>query len=361
MKILSIALAFLAIFLFSGAGLLGASATGTQHQPPGPPGTQPLSLTIMGGVVSAGNQHYLIDQHGQALLALVQGDPIAEAQLTYHLDVQIQGMSATGTGMFHLTGQDMITGSNVNMNGFVKIVSSQPAVCFTGTSMDLSCSGADTSQVPADFLGYASILVTTGQTPQTHVTLQNVLMAFESPYFNPFGNAIMFGDATTMTTNTPSANSILVVTNYSRATIDWSQVVDAGVVSGTLGAGVDSTTVSGYMTQVASEHEDLVAGTAQDSGTLTLQGMTPSLLDVSGPYNGHSIIPTAGSIPCGSVLGIQICTQTGFLDSGNFHLNSGPSAGHPPTLVKGSYSTTWLIPAFGFTATATATAHIVGP
>jgi hypothetical protein len=193
------------------------------------------------------------------------------------------------------------------------------------------------------------------------VSLQNVPMAFESPYFNPFGNAIMFGDAQTMSTNTPTASSILVVTNYSHATIDWSQVVDAGFVTGTLGEGATTTQVSGLVTQVASEHEDLVAGTAQDRGTLTLLGMTPSLLDVSGPYVGNSSIPTTGSIPCGSVQGIQVCTQTGFMDSGNFHLNSGPAAAGGHTQVKGSYSTVWTTPAFGFVASATATVHTPGP
>jgi len=163
-------------------------------------------------------------------------------------------------------------------------------------------------------------------------------MVFESPYFDPFGDAI---------TITSADNSIIIVTNYTQATIDWSNVVDAGALLGSLG----TTPISGAFQQVAFEHENLVAGTAQDFGTIAFSGVTNmtsgaqiDYMNGHGGYMGTSVIPHAGSFSCGPA-----CTETGFQDTGSFLMygNQGKSS----ALISGSYSTTWSVPAFAFTST----------
>ncbi|MGH2638048.1 MAG: hypothetical protein ACRDF4_01980, partial [Rhabdochlamydiaceae bacterium] len=266
----TVAVTLLAVFLLSGGNL---AVTNAATPPAGVSShvsetSQQLSLNIQGGVVSAGNQHYKLGQEGQALEAVVGGYQLipSSTHLEYNLNAQVNGMSTTGSGRFTLTGQNA-TGSNVRMHGNVQIVDSVPAVCFPSFSMSGTCAPTDTSQVPAAFVGIASVEIS-WSSPETSsgnghgdgngnrnahsddgnsgaaTTTATVPMMFESPYFNPFGDAISFGSVD---------NSIAVVTNYTRATIDWTNVNDAGAIMGTVG----TTPVAGVFLQVATEHENL--------------------------------------------------------------------------------------------------------
>ena len=169
----------------------------------------------------------------------------------------------------------------------------------------------------------------------SHSAASPVPMVFESAYINPFGNAINI---------TALDGSVYIVTTYTQATIDWSNVVDMGAISGTLGG----TPIAGQFMQVAYEHEDLVSGTAKDFGTITLSEMTNltsmasiDYLNARGGYVGSSTIPTADSFPCGPT-----CTETGFQDAGHFMLFSNSVNGK--TVISGTYNTQWTVPAFGF-------------
>ena len=68
-------------------------------------------------------------------------------------------------------------------------------------------------------------------------------------------------------------------------------------------------------------------------------------MNANGGYLGTSTIPHAGSFSCGLA-----CTETGFQDSGSFLLYG--SQGKSSAVITGSYSTTWTVPAFGFSSTA---------
>jgi hypothetical protein len=394
------AVAIFAILLFSSGGLLVTHAETTQAADGnyGGHGSQSQALVLNipfngGGVVSAGNQRYSLSEYGTPLLAMVNGVPLSNPHLWYNLEANVQGMSVTGRASFTITGQGA-TG-NVVLSGDVQISSSVPAMCFVGTpnamgsTMDPGCTGIDTSQVPAAFVGLATVQTSSnngnnGQdgksqggngyggnghdgsfgskaSDQGQNAGVSVPMTFESPYFNPFGQAIYFGDAAS--TGVPGAStsaiSILVVTDYTHATIAWSNVNDAGMVMGTLG----STRVNGILLQVASEYENLVSGNALDYGTFTLTGMADGsgnsvpALDATGNYAGTSTIPPAApGSGCGTILMYQVCTNTGFQDQGHFFLKGGQ--GSSSSLITGSYSSTWQAPALGIaSSTITATVY----
>jgi len=352
----TMAVTVLAVLLLSSGGLLvthAATPNSGSDWGQRSSNSQALSLTMGGGVVSAGNQRYLIVQNGPALLAVINGDPLATSQLTYTLRAQQNGLSTSGSATFTLTGVDAITGASVALSGNVQISGAIPAVCLPSYSMTGVCASSDSSEVPAAFTGLATIQTGSATTSSNNdndnsqsstsstAPSTTVGMVMESAYFNPFGNAI---------TITSSDSSIVIVTNYTQATIDWTSVVDAGAIGGTLG----TTPITGAFQQVAAEHENLVAGTAIDFGTLSLSGVTNmtsgnpiSYMNANGGYVGSSTIPQAGSFSCGTVSGINVCAETGFQDNGSFLL-----FGHG-ALIRGSYSTTWSIPAFGFSSVVT--------
>ncbi|MGA2876327.1 MAG: hypothetical protein ABSE82_12405 [Nitrososphaerales archaeon] len=329
----SMAVTILAVLLLSSGGLLVTHAATPSSVSSST--SQALSLNMMGGVVSAGNQNYLIVQKGPALEAVIDGSPLVTSQLTYTLNAQQKGLTTSGSASFTLTGQNL-TGATVTVTGKVQISGSVPAV-----ALPAGCVTNCTSEVPAAFTGAASIQVGPAQTSTSSnaQATTTVGMVLESAYFDPFGDAI---------TITSVDNSIIIATNYTKASITWTNVVDAGILMGSLG----STPISGAFQQVAAEQENLVKGTAIDAGTMSFLGVTNmtsgaqiALMNANGGYLGTSIIPHAGSFSCGIA-----CTETGFQDSGSFLLYG--SQGKSSAVITGSYSTTWTVPAFGFSSTA---------
>jgi hypothetical protein len=187
-----------------------------------------------------------------------------------------------------------------------------------------------------------------------------VPMLFESAYLNPFGNPIVFGTADNFAT-------LMVVTPYTHANIFWTQVSVSGSITGTLGS---SNIVSGQFSESSNEFENLVTGTAQDSGTMTFSNVVNASgpvtsLDVTGTYKGSSTIPTTSQYACmtsagpslcsnsdctsslglgpfEAMTGLSVCTNTGFESQGSFNLHGQAS------YVSGSYSSAWSVPAFAF-------------
>jgi hypothetical protein len=373
---LTTAVTILAVLLLSGGGLLvthAATPSTTSSS-----SSQALNLNLFGGVTSAGNQNYFIRQNGPALLAVINGDPLATNHLTYTLNAKQNGLSTSGSATFSLTGQDAVTGASVSVSGTIPISGS-----ISGANLPFGCTTTPpyttlapqcTSEVPAAFGGAGSVIFSSPQTGSQGGSSGNngygngfgrwsgngngnnsngpastEVMTFESAYFNPFGDAI---------TITSLDNSIIIVTNYTQATIDWTNVVDAATFLP--GSVLGSTPITGNMVQVAAEHENLVAGTAQDVGTISLSGVMTasgtavSSLDANGGYLGTSTIPHVGASGCGSstvVLGIQTCTETGFVDHGSYLMFSGQ--GQSSSIISGSYTTTWTAPAFAFTSVVT--------
>ncbi len=385
------AVTILAALLLSSGGLLvthAATTSSTNDYGHNNLSSQSLTMSITGGVASAGNQRYFIQQNGPALEAVVAGDPLVTSQLSYTLYANQQGLSTSGSAYFQLTGTGA-SGTSYKVFGSIQLSSSVAGACLpflsaTSASATFSgpCPSSYTSEVPAAFtgLGMVQIINTTSTTSsgsgnnngngnsngygngfgtgdngngygkdQSHFDSNNnpsktvrEAMAFENAYFNPFGDAITIASAD---------NSIVILTNYTQATIDWSNVVDVGGFAGSIG----TTPIAGAMTQVATEHENLVAGTAKDFGILTLSSVTNmtsgaqiTYLDATGGYVGTSTIPSTGAQPCG--IG---CTETGFQDQGSFLLFSG-GYGNNGAIIRGSYSTSWTVPAFAFTSTVNA-------
>lgn len=323
------------------------SGTGNQKSGTNDPPAQPLSLSIEGGVASAGTQHYIIQQSGHVIMASLDGSSLVTSQstqLNYYLDATVVGTSVSGYANFMLTTH-MTGGGTVEISGNGPIMSMSAAAClpkYDQPNSDGSCPSDDTSEVPAFFMGVVTLQVTIGTQQQSK---SDVPMLFESAYLNPFGGPIVLGTA-------DSFSTLLIMTTYNRATVDWSNVVDAGSVTGTLG----STTVSGNFMQVAQEHENLVTGMAQDKGIMTFSGMSTSSLDTSVMYVGRSYTPTSGSLDCSASLEFpstpSICTNFGFESTGSFHTNN---PGQQPFQISGSYQTTWMVPAFAFGGTISAT------
>lgn len=286
--------------------------------------SKPLAITLGGTVVGAGNQTYGIEQSGPTLEAVIDGSPLVSTHLVYTMNAEQLGLKTIGSAKIALSGA-FANGTRVVLTSNVLILGSVFHI-----SLPFGCS-ACTSEVPAAFSGVASDQVTT----QGRSITRAVGMVLESAYFDPFGDAITIAS---------TDNSIVILTNYTGATIDWSGVVDAGVLKGTLG----TTPISGDFVQIAQEHENLLAGTASDHGVIAFSNVvddssgTPlSFMDGQGTYAGTSFIPRAGSSSCGIT-----CTETGFYDAGSFQLSGG-------ALVLGSYSTDWTVPALAFASSVT--------
>jgi hypothetical protein len=329
------AVAILAVLLVSGGGgLLVTHATtpswgsnGWQNQ-----SSQTLSMSLVGGVASLGNQRYFIEQNGPALEAVIDGSPLTSTQLTYALSANQKGVSTSGRAYFELTGQDP-SGNTVSVTGTVQISGSVPALCLPSQNVG-ACAATDTSEVPLYFTGVASIQIPSMPT-------DTAPMLLESAYFNPFGDAINI---------TALDGSVFIVTNYTQGTINWSNVVDVGAISGTLG----TTPIAGAFQQVVSERENLVSGTSRDLGMISFSQMTNltsgaaiNYMDANGMFIGSSTIPQAGSVPCGAT-----CTETGFQDMGTFILSSWQDGSG--ATITGTYNTQWSVPAFSFTSVSNA-------
>ena len=233
------AVTILAALLLSSGGLLvthAATTSSTNDYAHNNLSSQTLTMSITGGVASAGNQRYFIQQNGPALEAVVAGDPLVTSQLSYTLYANQQGLSTSGSAYFQLTGTGA-SGTSYKVFGSIQLSSSVAGACLpflsaTSASATFSgpCPSSYTSEVPAAFtgLGMVQIINTTSTTSsgsgnnngngnsngygngfgtgdngngygkdQSHFDSNNnpsktvrEAMAFENAYFNPFGDAI---------------------------------------------------------------------------------------------------------------------------------------------------------------------------
>jgi hypothetical protein len=281
---------------------------------------QPLNLTIpLGGVTNLGSQVYTVSG-GTVAYAEVLGQTVDPgAMLQYNLVATQTGLTTKGFASVTLTGTT--GGVPITMKGTFNIEGSVPGAVIGN------------SEVPFYFVtGTSNVQVTIAGHTQTIPESINI----ENPYFNPFGAPIVIGS---------NDGYIGIVATYNQGNILWIGSQVTGPLVGTLGS---STPVSGTLSLTSGEFENLVTGTAQDAGTMSFTGMTPSSLDASGFYTGTSTIPPPGpNSDCSSyTTGIEgTCTITGFQSSGTF--SAGP--------ISGSYSSTWGAPAVSFTTSITAT------
>ncbi len=346
-----ISLIVITCFILSGvvSGLPAANAYN------GASSSKNLLMTVSGGVLSAGNQVYTIEESGQAISASLAGYNINQSkpmQFNYYLFADVEGLSVSGGAFFALTAS-LEDGRNITIVGYAVLSGEVPAVCFPSYNTSGVCEPGDTSAIPAFFLSiqYSELFITiSGPHQQSSSNVEelkiiSIPMAFESAYLNPFGAPLVLGSADGFAT-------LLIIAPYNTGTVSWSSVVTAGQINGTYGA---TTSVSGVLNQVTSEQENLVSGTALDHGIITVSNMVESsnghplqALDATGRFHGASIIPKQGGIDCSASIGFPagsgLCTEYGFLSTGTFKMYGQNST------ISGSYSTNWGIPALTFTA-----------
>ncbi len=295
----------------------------------------PLVLTLTGAVTDAGTQTYA--QSGGLLLGGQIGaytlDPNT-AQLTYSMNAVVQGLTASGAAQFSLTANGFDSNSishSIVATGAAVIGDTIPAI-----ELPLGCAGAAcTSEVPAFLVGMAQIDLTVDGVAQPSLTTPFI---FESAYLNPYGGPIIMG--------TPDLTSIALVATYTTGTIQWSNSATAGTISGTISTKHDFT---GQFSVVAQESEDLVAGTATDSGTVKFFNMNNVQYNAEGTYSGTSFIPSGGSACTGIPLPPGTCAQTGFQSTGVYNLKTDMGRS-----ITGTYDTAWDTPAITYTSTVTA-------
>ena len=330
----SMALASAAILLLLG----GTTAAFADSQ-------QQLNLTIPNGVVTnLGNQFYTVSG-GQVAYGAINGLFLYPgATIDYGFFASQNGLSTEGYGSLQLTGTTA-SGASTGVSGTFSIDSVQQAIQIGN------------SEVPSFFIASApNVLVTIGGSTQP---LGQPLF-IENPYANPFGAPIVIASADCLMTATSC--TFLVAATYDYGTILWQGSQVQGAMSGTLGTapaagndGEDSASTAsgtlgtapaaGTFTLTGNEVEDLVAGTAADMGTIAFSNMSPASLNAVGTYHGTSFIPTQGAIDCSPPGLPGTCTMTGFQSQGTFNANG----------IHGSYSTSWTVPAFGFTTQIQAT------
>ncbi len=286
--------------------------------------SQTLSVSVNGGVSNLGKQTYSMSG-GTVAFAEIYGQPVvlSSANLQYSMKATVSGLNTQGSGSFKFVG---VTTSNTrfSVSGSISIGSMIPAAQFPA-----GCTTDCQSALPFFFIGTSNVAVSI---PGSSQTLPEV-MQIESPYFNPFGAPIVIASAD---------NAIVIAATYTKGSIAWSGTNVVGAINGTLG----TTPVSGTFSMTSGENENMVTGTATDSGIIAFSSMTPSSLNVQGSYSGSSTIPLTGSYDCSAATGIPgTCTETGFLSTGTFSMKSA----------SGTYSTTWGIPALGFTSSISAT------
>jgi hypothetical protein len=362
--------------------LLGGNAAFADGQQ-----TQSLSMTVGGTVVQSGDQHYYL--HGNGLVSAQIGTLTfgPSSKIDYTMTVDVVGQSATGTAQFQISGR---TGeeSKATVTGTVQIVGMIPE------EIPFGCVGAAcTSAIPVFFAGVAVVNVTSGHHEDSRSRPSQLIQTgilLESPYFNPFGNALSI-----VSTDSPTSPSIVVVTTYDKATIAWTNSGVSGAIAGTLG----TAPVSGTFSLVMLESENLVSGNSVDTGTIAFTNMSPTNLNAVGKFSGTSFIPNpstpAGAAACAAEAQASLiltgtatpstsdctstfaffglpaipgtCTATGYQSDGTLSLvtshigqkggdqgakgnirASPTEGGHHDVSVNGGYSTSWTSPALAF-------------
>ena len=219
-----------------------------------------------------------------------------------------------------------------------------PANPAAATNCD-PASQSCTSQIPILFEGLATV--------SNRGTSQTMPVVVESPYWNPFGGPIVIASVGTAT------GALFMVVTYNSANIDWSQVQLMGQIGGYYG----TEAVGGNYMTVTNSHENLFAGTEQDSGQIIFAGMSDSKLNGQGSLQGSPTIPPIGtnSYDCTSDYAIAVgvtwpfgpgtCVLTGASSSGNIRMTTSSGV-----KITGTFETVWSVPSLttmtGFSASA---------
>jgi len=303
----------------------------------------PLLLTLQGQITNAGSQVYNFGG-GQLVQGSVFGTTLSPGHLNFNLFATVHGLSVSGRGFLGLTtsqGGHSDHDGGTGLSAQIYINGAVPAAIFpiTVTSQNriVSCDPASqhcNSEIPLLFTGVATVTSDGGH------DAQQIPIAVESPYWNPFGGPIVI---TSLDSSTNPA--VFLVVSYDTASIQWFGVQLQGVMAGTFG----TEAVTGSYGQVVNSQENLVAGTEIDGGTIAFVGMSDPVLNAHGVLFGHTSFSLTFPLPvdCSSEFGLPegTCTATGATSDGSFSM-----IGSQVVFVSGTYNTVWSVPSL-FTQT----------
>ncbi len=303
----------------------------------------PLSLTLQGQITNAGSQVYNFGG-GQLVEGSVFGTTLSPGHLSFNLLASVHGLSVSGRGFLELStsqGGHSDHDRGAGLSAQIYINGAVPAAIFpitlTSQPSIVSCDPTSqhcNSEIPLLFTGVATI------TSDGAHNAQQIPIAVESPYWNPFGGPIVI---TSLDSKTNPA--IFLVVSYDTASIQWIGVQLQGVIAGTFG----TEAVTGSYGQVVNSQENLVAGTEIDSGAIAFVGMSDPVLNAHGLLFGHTTFSLTFPLPfdCSSEFGLPegTCTATGATSAGSFWM-----IGSQVVFVSGTYYTVWSVPSL-FTET----------
>ena len=294
----------------------------------------PLSLTLQGLITNAGSQAYSFGG-GSVVKGSVFSTNISPGPVDFNVYATVHGLVVSGKGFLHLSSQGdqgkkgghSDDNRGTSLSAQIQITGAVPAAYFP-----LNCDPTTpqcSSEIPLMFTGVAMI-ESGGQDK-----VQQIPIAIESPYWNPFGGPIVI-------TSLDTPPTIFLVVSYHTASIQWSGVQLYGVITGTFG----TETVSGSYGQGVNSQENLVSGTEFDSGTIAFADMSDPVLNAHGFFVGHTTVSLAGKEDCsGGFLPKGTCWATGATSDGLFSM-----IGSQVVFVSGTYHTVWSVPSL-FTQT----------
>ena len=318
-------------------------------------------------ISNAGSQTYQFGG-GNLVTGSLLGHTLTTNHVHFELDATVNGLqSVAGKGYLVVTSSDGHDGGGGHSGGHanggnggqsdkavlsakISITGALPAAIFpitvTSPTSYANCDPSSqqcNSEIPLFFTGIATVVLDGGQDPQ------QIPIAIESPYWNPFGAQILITSL-----DSPTNPAIYLVVHYNRATIDWDGVQLLGeVTAGTFG----TESITGQYGQMVNSEENLVSAMESDRGNIAFVGMSDPILNAQGKFSGHTTFTLSGSFDCVpefdpyvfQFLGFHMphgtCTATGATSNGSFRMNGGQN-----TLISGSYQTAWSVPSL-FTVT----------
>lgn len=326
MKRGTVAIAALFCLILSASPALAASARADSSS------SAPLSLGLSGMIVNAGQQHYTM-RGGALVSGSIEGSPLAQSDtVDFSLNAMVHGLGTTGVASLAVMGADgaVVFSAQIPIGGEVAAaVFPLDPVTFANCNPNTE---ACNSEIPVLFIGIATVHILGMRQPL------KIPFAIESPYWNPAGGPIVIAGGASL-----ASPDFAFVVAYTTATIDWTGVQLQGLAAGTLG----TNPVNGYYAQSVNSHEDLVAGTEQDLGSIAFTGMSNTVLNARGTFSGQTTISYTGSQDCSSEFGLPsgTCLATGATSMGAFQMVGGRGA-----KIAGTYGTEWSVPSL-FTAT----------
>ena len=323
------------------------AASGHLQQP------QSLSLVLQGMITNAGNQQYQLSGGSLVAGSALFGQPLTSAKVQFDFTANVHGLqSVSGTGTLEVSSQGGDSwgpgngghggqSDGVELSAHISITGAVPAAIFPITltsptsyaSCDPETSTTCNSEIPLLFTGVATIDSQSGH-GQTQLPI-----AIESPYWNPFGGAILITSL-----DSPTNPSIFLIVHYNSATINWSGVQLQGIVDG--GAFGTEQITGGYYGQSVNSFEDLVKGSELDLGSIAFTGMSDQTLNGNGYFLGHTSFTSTPSFDCSLQFGLPegTCLATGATSNGSYFMKGQNN------FDSGKYETTWSVPSL-FTVT----------